>query len=674
MKFLYRLLILIFASACIFAQEYDYQSALDSMRFKDKFGLFASFDFNIHNADFRSFPTVESCCPKYTDGNGNGFSIGALYEFFLFENNFVGIRGGFSNIIADLKRDETETILIDGVEAQGVFSHFIDAELKTINLYPYYSYSFFDKIFLNAGPYFDILVNSNFSQIEKIKTPADRGTFLDGKSYRADTSGSIPELNTLQFGLNFGISSEFPLNSTNSLRIAPELNFNYRFTDFVKETTWKAHTLRAGLAIKYLDPPSEPPPPAPPAPIPMPELNLPAIPPTISGDISVVEIDSTQKENPNFSLKIEDFTSLNMRPLLNYIFFDENSSELPSRYQLIKKEDIDKFNNSDLRSLNAIETYYQVLNIIAKRLIDNPDTKIELIGNNSNTGAEKNNKDLSMKRAETIKNYFVDVWNIDPKRIKLTARNLPKEATMSEDKGTDDENRRVEIIPSNKEIIEPVMTGDTLRVISNTNLKFIPKVNSSAGLKKWEINVRQNGDLIKKFEGSEDLPNELVWEIKDKDESSPSRPGNLIYGFKATDKLGQSINIDNKRIPVEQLTIDRKRLELREDKAYEHYSLILFDYASSDLGKEHKKVVDFVKSRITPQSTVYITGYTDSMGETDVNQKISNARANAVAKRLKIDNAIVKGVGESTLLYENTTPEARFYCRTVTITIETQVK
>jgi len=49
----------------------------------------------------------------------------------------------------------------------------------------------------------------------------------------------------------------------------------------------------------------------------------------------------------------------------------------------------------------------------------------------------------------------------------------------------------------------------------------------------------------------------------------------------------------------------------------------------------------FVKSRVTDESKVSVFGFTDNIGEEDVNKKISEKRAKAVLKRLNIDNNVV---------------------------------
>ena len=126
-------------------------------------------------------------------------------------------------------------------------------------------------------------------------------------------------------------------------------------------------------------------------------------------------------------------------------------------------------------------------------------------------------------------------------------------------------------------------------------------------------------------------------------------------------------------VSINRITVDSKRNENHKDTEYEQYSLILFAFGSSKLGSEHKQTVDYVKKKIRPNSKVTISGYSDAIGDSLVNNKLALARAKAVAKRLQIPNAEVVGVGESEILYKTNLPECRFYCRTVLITIETPI-
>ncbi len=677
MKSVYVLLLALLVSLPLQAQEeeevYDYEAALKQMENEPRYGLFGNFNLNLHSTDFRSLPNVPSCCPRFTSGSGTGLAFGALYEHPINKDFFIGSRLGYHKFSADLSELEPEFFIIDGKSYEGKIEHLVQTDFSRMFLGAYLAYRPIDFLFLNLGFDIGMMLNADYQQIEKIKDPADRVTFSTGLRYRNKNEGEIQEVNKVNYGIKLGAGYELIIAKNKSLRLTPEISYSYWLLPIVKEKTWSVHNVDIGFSLKYIQPPPPPPPPLPPQAPPMPEIELPGEPPAIVASVRAVEIDDRNRELQNFSLKLEDFTTLNLRPLLNYIFFDYNSSTLPERYIKLTSSEAEKFTMKSLTSPDALETYYNVLNIMGLRLKENPEVSITLIGNNANKEEEKNNRELSMARANTVKDYFTTVWGIDPRRITVSARNLPKEATDSDEPGADDENRRVEIISNSSIISEPVITGDTLRVLSDTKIRFYTESNAEVGIKKWKLSIKQNNNIIKEFEGAEKLPDYTDWTVSNDDNSSPKKAGNLSYHLSVTDSLNQSIDTKLQQIPVEQLTVDRKRLERKEDKEFEYYRLILFGYASSNLKSEHRDVIDYIKGRIKPQSNVEIKGYTDRIGKEDVNLRISTQRANAVARRLSIRSATVKGVGESELIYNNDLPEARFYCRTVTINIETPI-
>jgi len=178
------------------------------------------------------------------------------------------------------------------------------------------------------------------------------------------------------------------------------------------------------------------------------------------------------------------------------------------------------------------------------------------------------------------------------------------------------------------------------------------------------------------YQESGEGPNipKLIWEPGKNDNLSADEGKEIYYQLILVDSLNQSITVQGKPINIEKLTIDRKRLEGIEDKEFEYYSLILFDYGKSKLEKSHRKLINFVKDRLTQNANVVIYGYTDRIGKEEINRRISESRAKEVAKLLDIKNAEVAGIGESDLLYNNDLPEGRFYCRTVKIEIITPRK
>src|SRR6185295_5519133 len=91
--------------------------------------------------------------------------------------------------------------------------------------------------------------------------------------------------------------------------------------------------------------------------------------------------------------------------------------------------------------------YYDILNIIGKRLADKPDGTITL--NGTTDGHEVNSsqaKNLAKSRAESVKKYFTDVWGVSADRITIKASPNPTIPSSQRDTAGISENRRVEII------------------------------------------------------------------------------------------------------------------------------------------------------------------------------------------------------------------------------------
>ncbi|MFP4368254.1 MAG: OmpA family protein [Candidatus Kapaibacterium sp.] len=654
---------------------YIWEDSLRAYETKPRFGIYGRYAQNLHLSDFNKLPGVPSCCPQFTFGTDPGFEAGILAQFHINYDFMIGARTGFGIYNGYFAETEPEEFIIDGIPYNGAFEHRLEAMLSAVSLDLEGYYRLTGSLFANAGLKAAFMLQKEYDQIEEIVDPSDRGTFNEtGLTTRNDTEGTINEASSIIMGANAGISYELPLNKSRSLIMAPELNYTFFFTPVVSGQTWNIHRITGGLAIKYKQPPPPPPPPPPPLPAPMPELFYPGEPPTLAVEVEAVQVDSLGRVSDDFNIRIEDFVSLNMRPLLNYVFFDENSAELPDRYELYNPGQTGQFNFKMLQEKNALETYYHVLNIIGYRLRENPGVNITLVGTNSDTGQEKDNLELSRQRAESVADYLYDVWGISRERMRVEARKLPRQATKSDDPGDEAENRRVEIISSDNNITEPVITTDTLRVLSAVKVRFLPKTVSEAGIKEWSLKATQSDKTLVSYSGKGDVPQRLEWDLENKDQNVPRRAGHVDFSLSVTDSLGQTVSTKRNWIPVEQLTIEKKRLEHKTDREFEYYSLILFDFGSTKLEKEHRSVVDFVKNRVTPEADVFIYGYTDRMGEEAINKRISRERAQAVAKRLDIPGAVVKGVGEAELLYDNSLPEGRFYCRTVTITIETPVR
>jgi outer membrane protein OmpA-like peptidoglycan-associated protein len=363
-----------------------------------------------------------------------------------------------------------------------------------------------------------------------------------------------------------------------------------------------------------------------------------------------------------------------MSPLLNYVFFNESSSTIPVRYKRLSKDEAKNFRIDKLYNFGTLETYYELLNIVGRRLKENPSAKITLVGCNSFENKELGNRGLSQARAATVRDYLHEVWEISNSRMVVDSRGLPEEPSYTTDTDGIAENRRVEIHSSDSKITEPVLSSDTVTRITPHMVRFKPSVVAEAGVQSWKLDAMQDNVRLKEFAGTNAVPQTLDWSLGTNDEILSRNSGMVTYAMLVTDQQNQQADAEGAAIPVQKVTIEQKRSERVADKEVDHYSLILFAFDKADLTSSNQRTLGYIREHTTPDASVTITGYTDRMGDAEHNQQLAEMRAKEAAIALGVRTDAVRGVGKAQLLYDNSLPEGRFYCRTVNIDVERPVK
>lgn len=400
---------------------------------------------------------------------------------------------------------------------------------------------------------------------------------------------------------------------------------------------------------------------------------------TINSELTAFSVYPTDYGNdirPNPVIKIEEMISTRLQPLLNYVFFDENSSVIPPRYKKLTQKKPKSFNLDDMHDMPTLKTYYHILNIIGKRMQEIPTANLTITGCNSNSGLEKNNLALSEQRAKAVFNYLNDIWDIPESRMKIEIRNLPEQASSSKPSENQDytdgtaENRRVEIQSDNYEILKPLLTYGKRYKIEPPALYLKAKVNSEIPVENWSIKFTSNGVMIDSSGKNNSSPDSIFWDVDSRKVLiSETRPRRISAGFGVENQKGQK-SFAEAAIPVE---IISKSEGEGKDTTYDEYSLILFDFASDKIEESNQKIIDIIKQRVNPGASVSIVGHTDRVGSEKANQKLSEKRAKASERALSFEKENFRvnaaGSGESDLLYFNDLPEGRFYCRTVKIDV-----
>ncbi|MBD3749224.1 MAG: outer membrane beta-barrel protein [Sphingobacteriales bacterium] len=370
-------------------------------------------------------------------------------------------------------------------------------------------------------------------------------------------------------------------------------------------------------------------------------------------------------------------------PLLNYVFFDEGSTAIPSRYFQLSPSEASNFKEVQLqneqvpnmngRSSRQMNVYYNILNIIGDRMRENPNSTIDL------SGASANGIDEGKLFADEIKTYLVNAFAIDALRITTQGRLKP--LIPSEQIGGTKEltllrqgDRRVDITSNSPALalevgggmMKPVMIQTQIQNPLDSHLIF--NVDGASNLlKSYTIDVTDNKGQVQHYGPY----------YTDKESIS----GKTVLGSNQEGEYTVTMNgITKNGAKVKKVT---KVYLARQDGVIEkgyRYS-VLFNFDKTKTIASYKKFLAEVVAPLIPSgATVIIHGHTDDIGSVDYNQSLSQARANETQQIL--ENTLKEsgindvkfecyGFGENTdqAPFDNTLPEERFYNRTVVIDI-----
>ena len=92
------------------------------------------------------------------------------------------------------------------------------------------------------------------------------------------------------------------------------------------------------------------------------------------------------------------------------------------------------------------------------------------------------------------------------------------------------------------------------------------------------------------------------------------------------------------------------------------------------MNKPNLRIADFINNDLQTDAQVIVSGHTDRIGKDEHNKKLSDSRAKSTAGHLNAKNIEALGKGELDLLFDNSTPEGRFYCRTVQVHVRQKNK
>ncbi|MFN8361542.1 MAG: OmpA family protein [Candidatus Kapaibacterium sp.] len=675
-------------------------------------GFGAGYGLGLHTTDGTLQCLNDPACPQYTSGNGGGMMFGASLDWRMSQKFGLLIRSNYflNSVLMTttdsraLTKDETGAIV------PLVRSHNLDATLPMLHSDLLLNYRLGDfRIF--GGGSLGLMMSPTWNSSSEILAPSNV-TFGNN---RRDTSffpeQSIAGASSTQLALTAGIGYDIQLSK--KIILAPELSGSLPLSSIITTSDWKQTILALGVSLRFgmgVVKPEErtkeeridtitvknpaivgnhfsigkttvnietretedvkiisetsrrtdtsiigaepPPPPKPPTA----KLALYGV--ATSGEKTALE---------NITVRGKFVTE--GFPMLPFVFFDANSAELPARYHQVTSPD--GFSGEKLTPSPLIQ-HKDILNIIGERMGQFPRTRITLHGTSDPT-TENSDCELAEKRASRVKEYLVTIWGVEEKRIKITNSSrkcAPESPTTSASEEGYEENRRVEIDSDDDELLAPMLRTRYIEITDVIPQTIEADVAGSTrqNITAWKMSGEYNRKKFFGESGTTSLRN--VKHTFTDEESRAMQNGDLSsldVQYSLTDGNGLS-DEQTTDIPVVRDTIRQ---------AVERLSLMHFEVLKDKLNRSARAAIKKFVQDLDDEATISVVGYTDNLGEQDLNNRLATNRANAVAEYIKTikRNATItrnEGVGSSRFppgISSHSLPESRFLSRTVQIEI-----
>ena len=614
------------------------------------FGAAAGANFNFYRGSTQVLNENFTPPTAFHDGFGAGLYLAPLLEYhrpnsywgFMFQAGYDSRRGKFEQVITPCNCPADLSTKLSYLTIE-----------PSIRLAPFKS-----NFYLYGGPRLAFNLDKSFVYEQGINPN------FPAQTPNPDVTGDFSEVEKTILSMQIGMGYDIPLSSANrktKFVLSPFVAFQPYFGQNPRANeTWNLTTVRAGVALKLGGGKA------------IENANI------VDGE---VQFSVNQPENVLVENRVRE-----VFPLRNYIFFNVGSTEIPSRYVLLNKDQVKDFKEDQVqfstpnkvsgRSERQMAVYYNVINILGDRMQKNPSSTIKLVG------SSEKGPDDGRAMAQSVKDYLTTVFGINASRITVEGRTKP--VVASEQPGGTNEllllregDQRVTIESNSPELLMEFQSGDApLKPIeiyttpqnSNPDDIVINVAGSKEVFSTWFLELKDENGKVKKFgpytEDKVIISRKLILQNQ--------KQGNFNVKMTGTTLTGKTV-VKDATVYILPYVAPKVQESIRFSVIYEFNE-------SKSIAIYDKYLTEIVTPKIPIGGTVLIKGYTDIIGEESYNKNLSLARANDV--KSIIEKSLAKsgrndvkfevygsGEDESKAPFENKYPEERFYNRTVVIDI-----
>ncbi|MFM8569864.1 MAG: hypothetical protein ACKOB6_09705, partial [Candidatus Kapaibacterium sp.] len=349
------------------------------------------------------------------------------------------------------------------------------------------------------------LLNGTLEQYEELVAPAT-GTFENDASIRNRLSGVIFALQPLMASVVAGIRTYLPLNTSRSTILVPEISASAGLTSVTGNEEWRVHSIRAGVSLMH-------------------EWRSAPEPAADSATLEVrcdLGVSDGQREASQgyLGLRVRERTDVVM-PLPG-IFFDDDDSQLPGRWQYGAKDSVGWIDDAPSPAMAALTASHAILDIIGRRLRMHAEETVDIVGVTETTSQSPDL--LAQRRCESVARILEQSHDVARSRMRLRLTTA-QDAVRSDTSGLSQEAmgtlaslmRNSVIVSGSPRVTGPVVGRASERTWTPALLRIRPQVRGTDDVRDWEVRVEWRDRTLRVFRGTLSLPVSITVDMREVD-------------------------------------------------------------------------------------------------------------------------------------------------------------
>jgi hypothetical protein len=487
------------------------------------------------------------------------------------------VGGRVSYVPIQLKYSANETVPIatsTGGTYNATLQHRLRMDFTQLGIEPYLRYSPLDWIAFDVGLQATLSLSSDYLQTQIFTDPANL-VFIDGSVEQVTGRGAVPGNSVFAPAVQARAEGMVPLSNAKSLFLIPSVSLSQHIGSIHSSATITPFSVTLGLGVRYsmggraslvqrvtdtvfvsdtiftlssqvtsveteLTATTE-------ERFEKPDTTtvlisrkyitrLPKPPAVLAAAVRLSFINSTGEVSEEAQLKIWRIKRTRIVPILPIVTFDSNATTIPSRYVQLSKAQATQWKERRAGQSDGIHWQYNVLNIIASRMVKNQATKLGLLVYDDGT---KQGRTTVEARAREVQRYMTSTFGIDSKRFTVELRN-----------GQASQQPWVMFVDSTRALLSPLTMIDTVLEARLPHVKIEPDVISEAGLRSWKIVAFHKGRAVHVFSDSAELPQALLWDMNQDLRSTDVSVGQIGVRCFVTDNDGVSSESEMAKINI----------------------------------------------------------------------------------------------------------------------------